>query len=84
MASASRVGRLVENDPEEANGDVPRLVLCFEHRCSKLHRVSPSATMSWGCQAALSRSNRIIRRCSGIRDHSLLKDFRCCVLRQSI
>ena len=84
MASASRVTRLVENDPEAVNGDVSRSVLCFENRCSNLHRVSPSASMSWGCQAALSRPNRIIRRCSGIRDHSLLKDFRCCVLRQSI
>ena len=46
MASASRVTRLVENDPEAVNGDVSRSVLCFENRCSNLHRVSPSASMS--------------------------------------
>ena len=58
----------------------PRSVLCLENRCrcSNLHSVSPSACISWGRQAAWSRPNRIIRRYSGIRDHSLLKDFRCC------
>ena len=53
----------------------PRSVLCFENRCSNSHRVSPSASMSRGCQTSLSRPNRIIRRCSGVRDHSLLKGF---------
>ena len=60
----------------------PRSVLCLENRCrcSSLHSLSPSACISWGRQAAWSRPNRIIRRYSGIRDHSLLKDFRCCGL----
>ena len=58
----------------------PRSVLCLENRCrcSNSHSVSPSACISWGHQATSSRPNRIIRRYSGIRDHSLLKDFRCC------
>ena len=57
----------------------PRSVLCLESRCrcSNSHSVSPFAYISWGRQAAWSRPNRIIRRYSGIRDHILLKDFRC-------
>ena len=58
----------------------PTSVLCLESRCrcSSSHSLSPSACISWGRQTAWSRPNRIICRYSGIRDHSLLKDFRCC------
>ena len=56
----------------------PRSVLFFENRCLNLHWASSSASVSWGYQTALSRPNRIIRRYSGIRDHSLLNDLCCC------
>ena len=58
----------------------PTSVLCLENRCrcSSSHSLSPSVCISWGRQAAWSRPKRTIRRYSGKRDHSLLKDFRCC------
>ena len=55
---------LFEDDRRGSTVTCPRSVLCFENRCSNPHRVSPSASKFWGCQAALSRPKWVIRGCS--------------------